>query len=108
MDCRGMGPLVSRLEHLAASPFGGTARVVILDGIPADTGRVNWTLGLTDLTGQPLGHHHLHMPEEADVLHVTQRYLEAGGLTVQGEWIASPDVVRSRYFGRVLATSGLN
>jgi uncharacterized protein YhdP len=69
---------------------------------------VNWTLGLTDLAGQPLGHHHLRMPEEADVLHVTQRYLEVGGLTVQGEWIASPDLVRPRYYGRVLATSGLN
>lgn len=43
MDCRGMGPLVSRLDHLTASPFGGAARVVILDGTATDTGRVNWT-----------------------------------------------------------------
>lgn len=110
MDCRGGmgGPLVSRLDHLTASPFGGAARVVILDGTATDTGRVNWTLGLTDLAGRPLGHHHLHMPEEAEVLHVTQRYLEVGGLTVQGDWVASPDLVRPRYYGRVLATSGLN
>lgn len=73
MDCSGMGPLVSRLEQLAGSPFGGTPRVVVLHGTDGEPGQVNWTLGLTDLAGEALGHHHLHMPEEADVLHVTQR-----------------------------------
>ncbi len=97
------------LDHLAVSPFSGTARVVILHGSDAEPGQVDWTLGLIDLAGEPLGHRHLHMPETVDVLEVAQRYLAEGGLTVDGGWLPSPpDLVRPRYYGRVLATSGLN
>lgn len=107
MDCRGIGPLAPRFDRLAASACG-RARVVILHGAEPDAGEVRWTLSLAGLTGAPLAHQHLRLHETDDAPLVACRHLRLGGLTVDGEWIASPDVVRPRYYARVLVTSGLN
>lgn len=107
MDCRGLGPLAQRLDQLAASVCG-RARVVMLDAAAPEGGQVRWTLSLTDLAGAPLAHQHLRLPDADDAPLAARRHLRLGGLTVDGEWIASPDVVRPRYYARVLVTSGLN